>query len=296
MWRSSVREILWVAIALVAPGIPAFGDSFTFDFTSLTYVSSNTGNEAASITTQLNAELHTVCPACSVTVLSGSKAGNPNSLGAVVDEKYNGEGFAVGPTSSSGSNVISETLGDTPANATITSNSQYTYSALNTQGYTNKFLSNTTDSGSHEISNEISLQFTGLTIESASFNYEIFPDNGSQGTADFTFEAGNNQNGVDPVIFHQLGLTPSSSGNGDGTDSHSPNSGTGSPETNVQYIGNWSGTLAPSTELDFVDWPATIAIDNLKITWGPEPGSIILLGTVVILAGLLVKRRRSQQT
>jgi hypothetical protein len=46
-------------------------------------------------------------------------------------------------------------------------NSQYNYSQLHTQGFTNQFLSNTNDS-SNQLANEISFQFSGLTITGAS--------------------------------------------------------------------------------------------------------------------------------
>jgi hypothetical protein len=288
-----------VLLAAIA-GLPASGATFTFNLNSLTYTASNTSNEASSIASQLTTQLHTVCPTCSVTMSVG---------GAVVDEAYNGEGYAVGPTS--GSNVVSETLGDTPGNQTVYSsaaqstasnatgaglagigafgNSQYTYSALHSEGFTNNFLANTTDSGSHQISNEITLQFHGLTVNGASFNFEIFPSATAGG---FTFEAGNNTNGTDTTIYTQSGVTPS--GGTDGSSTHSPNSGSGTTETNTQYIGNWSGTFSSSTELDFVDWPVTIGVDNLTITYTPpvpEPGSVVLLGTVA-LGALLIARRK----
>jgi len=268
-------------------GVPAFGGTFTFSLNSLTYTAGNTSNEASSIASQLTTQLHTVCPTCSVTMSVG---------GAVVDETYNGEGYAVGPTGGTGgTHVVSETLGDTPATATLTSNSQYTYSALTTEGFTNNFLSNTTDSGSHQISNEITLQFHGLTVNGASFNFEIFP---SATVGGFTFEAGNNTTGTDTSIFSQSALTPTSISPTDGSSTHSPNSGTGSAETNPQYIGSWSGTFGSSTDLDFVDWPVTIGVDNLTITYNtppvPEPGGVVLLGTVA-LGALLIARRKTRK-
>jgi hypothetical protein len=40
--------------------------------------------------------------------------------------------------------------------------------------------------------------------------------------------------------------------------------------TSSSNVGHWSGTITNATELGFVDWPATIVIDNLAITTNPE--------------------------
>jgi hypothetical protein len=300
--RNSVIKTLCGGIVLAAVGaLPALGASFTFTFNSLTGYSSSAGNQESSIASQLQAQLRTAlgCSACTVSATSGTVA--------VIDKTYTGEGYVVGPTSSG--SVISETLGDTPNNQTIYNtaaqstaanasgtglagagafgNSQYSYSQLNSNGFNTQFLSNTNDSSS-QLGNEISFQFSGLTITGASFNFEAFPSDAGAG---FEFEAGNHTSGTDTLIFSQSGVTPSSSGS-DGSSTRSPND---NPETNVQYIGNWSGSFAASTELDFIDWPPTIGIDDLTITYTtstvPEPGSVFLLGGAA-LGTLLIARRR----
>jgi len=295
------KMMLWGVPLLVASlGMPVFGTSFTFNFNALNYVALNTTNESSSIQSILQSQLQSSpgCSSCKVYVLNGT-SGSGNSMGAVVDRTYNGEGYVVGPTN--GTSVVSETLGDTPPATSFTNgNSTYDYSTVSA-GYNNSFLANTTDYGSHQISNQITLLFTGLTITAASFNYEIFPDNHAQGTPDFIFQAGNNTNGVDTLIFQRFGVTP---GTTNGSNTHSPNSHSTGTETNVQYIGSWSGALNNVTELDFVDWPATIGIDNLSICYGtgtcsvtingsgpsvPEPMSVVLLGTLV--GGLLLKKK-----
>ena len=48
-----------------------------------------------------------------------------------------------------------------------------------------------------------------------------------------------------------------------------------------------------STALEFDDWPATIGIDNLKLTGAPEPAGFLLLGTLV--AGLFFLNRKKKQ-
>jgi hypothetical protein len=49
-----------------------------------------------------------------------------------------------------------------------------------------------------------------------------------------------------------------------------------------------------ATTLTFTDWPATIAIDNLTVTYSPEPASIVLLGT--LCAGVVWSLRRRTKT
>jgi hypothetical protein len=48
-----------------------------------------------------------------------------------------------------------------------------------------------------------------------------------------------------------------------GADRASSLGATSSAELAPQAIGSWSGSLTGATELDFLDWPATIGIDNL---------------------------------
>jgi len=289
-------------LLVAGAALPAFGTTFTFNFNSLTGYSSSAGNQASSIASQLTTQLQTVCPSCTVTATSGAAA--------VIDKTYTGEGYVVGPTS--GGNMMPETLGDTPgptagvnnpnvSGDVITSNSQYSYSTLHSEGFTNQFLANTNDS-SNQLASEISFQFSGLTITGASFNFEAFPSNSGAG---FEFEAGKNTNGADALIYSQNGVKPCGTVNGcggapAGTDGSSTVSSNNSPETNAQYIGNWSGSFAASTELDFVDWPPTIGVDNLTITFStppsgvPEPGSFVLLGTAALGAFLIARRRPRQ--
>ena len=294
-------------LLLAGAAIPAFGTTFTFNFNSLTGYSSSAGDQESSIASQLTTQLQTVCPSCTITATSGAAA--------VIDKTYTGEGYVVGPTS--GDHFMPETLGDTPgptagvnnpdvSGDAIASNSQYSYSTLHNEGFTNQFLSNTNDS-SNQLASEISFQFSGLTISGASFNFEAFPSNAGAG---FEFEAGKNTNGTDTLIYSQNGVKPCGTVNGcggapAGTDGSSTVSSNNNPETNVQYIGSWSdisGGTGPlsATELDFVDWPPTIGIDNLTITFStppsgvPEPGSFVLLGTAA-LGALLIARRRPRQ-
>jgi hypothetical protein len=293
--------LLSTLLTFAGMGGYAHAGTFTFNFNALTGYSSGAGNQAASIAAQLTTQLQTVCPLCTITATPST---NANDAGAIIDKTYTGENHVVGPTS--GSNVRPETLGDIPNNTTVTSDSQYTYSQLSST-FNTQFLSNTNDSsgqnycgaGGTSACSEISFQFSGLTITGASFNFEIFPSAGATG---FEFEAGNNTTGTDSVLFTQMGVKPCTTvggcGAGSGSDGSSTMSQSGS-ETDLQYIGSWSGSFSGSKELDFVDWPPTIGISNLTISSPnlpgvPEPSSVLLLATACVGVVLSLRRKFSR--
>jgi hypothetical protein len=139
-------------------------------------------------------------------------------------------------------------------------------------------------------STEISMVFSGLKIYGVSFDYEIFPD-GTCATGvscgsnwpDFTFMADGTS------VFNTLAVMP---GDPKVPYLHSPASGSGT-ELAPQFLGQSGTWVFPNgvTKLEFVDWPATIGIDNLKITTTtPEPATMTLLG--VGMLGLASLRRR----
>jgi len=302
------RILLSTLLTFTGIGGYAHAGTFTFNFNLLTGYSSGAGNQATSIASQLTTQLQAVCPTCTITATSATDGAD-----AVIDKTYTGEGYVVGPTSSG--SVMPETLGDIPNNTTVTSNSQYSYSTLHTDGYNTQFLSNTNDSSSQgfcgtggtSACNEISFQFSGLTVTGASFNFEAFPSASGSG---FEFEAGNHTNGTDTVVYTQMGVTPCATpgacGTGSGSDGSSVRSTNDTTETNAQYIGSFSDiSTAPlsATELDFVDWPPTIGVSDLTITFNtttggqspvPEPTSVLLLATACVGVVLSLRRRFSR--
>jgi len=292
------KTILMAMGVFLSAGVSGYaaGVTFTFDTTIINGHTINGLAENANYTAiqnYMNAVLSAsegfagtsaTCSLC-VTVMS------TGSSGAVADTTYNGEGHVVEP----GTGAKSLTLGDSNG---ATSNSSTTPSSTY-----DTFIANTGDCGggctqngsTPNVTNQITLQFSsGVSV--TSFDYEIFPcATGGTCTAPpgLTFEAGNNTNGTDATVVALTGVTPSATGT-DGSSTHSPLSGSGSVEASSQAIGTWSGSTGTDKEFDFVDWPATIGVDNLTVSSGtlvytntgspvPEPASIALLGTLVFL-------------
>jgi hypothetical protein len=290
--RNLTNNSFAVLVLFAAMNLSAHAASYTFSFNSPGLSENNTASQIATYMT--NALVANGCTGCSVAV-----------AGAVVDTTYNGENNVVGPGGAS------LTLGNSNG---ATSNSS------TTPGSPDNFLATTTDSSS-PVSTEISLAFAGVTITNVSFDFEIFPNgtcpslsscgsyNSSTGfyanQPDFEFTAGTGIIGSGTAVdaFGSLGngfvygVAPSSTNAGaekagnNGSSTRSPGN---NPELAPQWIGV-SGALALSsvTDLNFIDWPATIGIDNLEITYTPsrvpEPSSILLFSTV---AGALLFRIR----
>jgi len=284
-----IRALAGVLVVLGAGMSADAGTLKIFDFNSLASgtpsTSTKTGNYD-SIQNYMNYVLG--CKGC-VTV-----------SGAVADKTYNGDGRVTGPGSSKASTSL--TLATAPDGATASNWN----SALNPidpktgKVTTDTFIANTSD-GSSQISQEIIIKFSGFTINgTVSFDYEIFPDGsctsltfsgcgGKPNKAgiypnqpDLTFAVNGN---VNTPVFVTYGVTP---GTTNGNAKHSPVSGS-KAELAPQYIGTWSGTLTNVNELDFVDWPATIGVDNLSYQT-PEPSVIELCA--ILLGGALFFRRR----
>ena len=181
--------------------------------------------------------------------------------------------------------VTSVTLGNTE-NATVGG-------APWTAGTADTFIVN---SGSDRIT--ITFEFDVYAVK---FDYEIFPNaqcpDGSKTSCilpDFTFRADGD------LVFHQDGVMP---GDAD-TYSNSPVSlkNKKDKEAAPQYLGMTDWWYFPDgvTNLEFIDWPVMIGIDNLWIDPErpvppadfnvPEPATLALFG--LGLAGLPFVRRR----
>lgn len=252
-------------VLFLSAGTCARADTFSFSFDPLSaYAPSQGGGNTATSSIQgyMQSLLHT---GQTVTVTGG-----------VADQNYTGEGYVVGPGTDK-SHMTSLTLGNTNGATSVSSNS-----AVNSAHDT--FIANTNDS-STQIANQITMIFSGLTINGiVSFDYEIFPDGTASQPPDLIFAAG--PTGHTSTVFTMYGVTPGTS------PINTTISDNSNHESNAQLIGHWSGVVTNATELDFIDWPATIGIDNLVITTAnPEPSSIILLGTAGLGFFFLLRRK-----
>jgi hypothetical protein len=254
-----------VLLVLSATG-SAYATPLTFDFNTL----SANGNNAA-VQTYMNTKL--------------GSAGSVTVTGAQADNNYTGDDHVVG--SGPWYNANSITLGNTEG-ATKDG-------APYTPGATDRFITNQPGT-----TTSIVMKFTGLTIVSVSFDYEIFPDascadgNHCGGVAnypDFKFLV----NGT-TQIFQSFGVMPGTNG----TYSTSPASWIFG-ETAPQLLTKTALLILPVgvKELDFVDWPAAIGIDNLTINYDPisspvpEPASLVLFGTGLLgVARQILKRKK----
>lgn len=242
----------------------------TFDFNSLA-----SGANSTAIQTYMQG------------LLSGGSTVSVTAGAVQTDKAYNGDGHVVGPCVST--TCTSQTLGP------------------------DTFLRNTAG-----IAGWSFVFGNGFVIDSVQFDYEIFPD-GTCTRLNATYCGGAAVNGIYPnqpdftfstnlgQVFHYYALTPGSGASGPAGNpsasayTHSPISGASSVERAPQLIGN-TGLLvtgvAGATTLTFMDWPATIGIDNLVINYHrssgftpvPEPGTIGLLGLGV--AAMVYRQRR----
>ena len=202
--------------------------------------------------------------------------------GAAADRTYNGEGFVVGPGTGSTSLTLGNSNGATSNSSTL-------------PGATDTFLANTNDK-SVQLASQITITFNGGYSLSGivSFDFEIFPDGTTSQPPDFTFNAWDG--GTLLTTFSQLGVVPSAGGV-NGSSTHSPNHMGSHVETNAQWIGTYtSGQLNHMTKIELIDWPATIGVDNLQITNNvPEPTSIVLLGSSLLVSLTLLRRKMRKQ-
>jgi PEP-CTERM motif len=258
---ASLRAILLLGgLAFLGGATSAQAGSITFGFGSLADGASDA---------QIQNFMNTLLPVGESVAVTGAVASN----------SYTADGHVTGPGNGSNS---------------------FTLAQLDAANH-GTFIQNDTGNSS----NEIKMVFSGLTISRISFDFEVFPDNsctslsncGGQGHSnlpDLTLVS----NGSNQVVEFG-GVVPGQAGSYNIAYIHSPASGQFSNELAPQLLGS-SGTLtlpAGTTELEFKDWPATIAINNLVINPPgdsvPEPATITLLASS-LLGFALVRRRRAR--
>jgi hypothetical protein len=215
--------------------------------------------------------------------------GNPGSgagFGVAVAQKYTGDLHVVGPGG------VSLTLG----NSDFATSNSASLNMSNGNVVYDSYLSNTADpipthNSPVQLSQGILITFShGVSLTGKfSFDYQIFPDNGCPSLSncpalpDLHFTA----NGSTPANTTWTALAP---GGGNGSSLQSP-LGT---ELAPQLIGvSGAITLTNATSLSFLDWPATIAVDNLNLVSTPEPAGQVFLLAGLALVALAGKRLRS---
>jgi hypothetical protein len=216
------------------------------------------------------------------TYMTGIVGSTVTVVGAATDQKYNGDAHVTGP----GNGSISLTLGT--SDGATASNTNSTLNKVSGNVVYDTFLANTAENSNGtakaQISQEIDMTFAHAITGVVSFDYEVFPD--ITGAPDFIFQAWNGATLVG--TFTTLGVKPGT------TNGNSTTSPLGA-ETSFQFIGVGNSGASPITftTLKFIDWPATIGVDNLKIAT-PEPrGYALLLGGLMLALFVGTKLRQN---
>ena len=237
---------------LIAGSVPASAGVVTFNFNTL-----SSGANGGSIQSYMNSIL-------------GGNATVTVSAGAQANKGYNGDGHVVGVGSST-----SRTLGTSEGNGAVAGGT-----VCGSGGCTNPTIPANLDTFIKNASGYSSFYFdfsSNFIIDSVSFDYEIFPDgtctsltySGCGGAAvggiypnqpDFTFSTDLGQ------VFHSYGTTPRSANNDSPVSTNEL-----TPQLGPINTGSLVFNVAGSNVLNFADWPATIGIDNLVITYHTPP-------------------------
>jgi len=300
MMNFRMLKMSTVALSLVAgagalsSGPAAAAPYYNFDFNSI-------GQNASSATIQTY--MRSVIGAGStLTVVGATGERGTNS--------YTGDDHVVGKTV--GTTVYPMTLGNTDqttgtlvySNTTTVSGTTVPTLVNSPDGYIKNCTPVDGTTGCSGASPDIFINFGTLKIVSFSFDYEIFPDgtctkldgNGSLcgGVGDpnrpdleiWTGGTAADHTGVLKATY--WGATPS------GSYTHSVISGASGTERAPQLLGHATINIASGyiSTIDFMDWPETIAIDNLKVYYTPEPASIALFAFGIFGLTVIARRRR----
>lgn len=272
-------------VALVAASGIASAGTFTFNFDSLAI-----GATSGTIATYMNGILGA----------NGSVAITNVGAGVKADTYYNGDGHVAGGTclgNGSSANMNAAASGCAPT--------------LGSTGGANPTFDTylmAQSSGGVQAGWTFAFTLSNIVIDSVAFDYEIFPDatctkiNTNCGTSnanlpDFTF--GTNLNAT---FLHDYGVTPGNTQHGYLKDSLNATFEQTPQKLVTGYTASGAG-IAGATSFTFLDWPATIGIDNFVVTYHtttgggggqstvPEPTSIILLGSITLLVTTRLRKK-----
>jgi hypothetical protein len=300
--RNSLSKMSVSALALAVLGAgfvePAAAGTVTttFNFDGL-------GNNAsaATIASYMSSVLQGLGLGANMVTVSGG-------IGQQGAGSYAGEGYAVGPKI--GGTVDPLTLANTNGAVSPDTNPAQWDSNPPTLSNSNPdgFVKNCTSADSScTASPDIFFDFHGLQIQSFGTDFQIFPDGscpslsncggtGNPNLPDLEINSGAGATGTHFGTFY--GVAPGAGG----TYNDSPNDPLG--ETAPQLLGTTgtynvaSFTSNPVSSLDFMDWPNTIGLDNLQITFKktPEPATMAIFVFGLLGLGWTVRLRRPRKS